>query len=178
METSGDGFGQKVNGKVKTLHYSNSFTWWEGRSCKKEGKHCCRFIQAKKVEVPDIVMAIHPHLEGEFWGPTVDLLLDENVVTGVHSLWCKFEYSHNVAPLSIHGVQWGTLQASPWEAGLRICQVYFQGDFKFSQAYFQILSSLFSNSLKHILKFSQVKFSSRNIRLNWKDFRETIYQYT
>jgi len=31
--------------------------------------------------VPDIVMAIHPHLEGEFWGPTVDLLLDENVVT-------------------------------------------------------------------------------------------------
>jgi len=27
-------------------------------------------------------MAIHPHLEGEFWGPTVDLLLDENVVTG------------------------------------------------------------------------------------------------
>ena len=43
--------------------------------------------------------------------------------------------------------------------------------FKFSQA-------LFSNSLKHILKFSQVKFSSRNIRLNWKDFRETIYQYT
>ena len=42
----------------------------------------------------------------------------------------------------------------------------------------QILSSLFSNSIKHILKFSQVKFSSRNIRLNWKDFRETIYQYT
>ena len=35
------------------------------------------------MEVPDIVMAIHPHLEGEFWGPTVDLLLDENVVTGV-----------------------------------------------------------------------------------------------
>lgn len=40
-----------------------------------------RFIQAKKVEIPDIVMAIHPHLEGEFWGPTVDLLLDENVTT-------------------------------------------------------------------------------------------------
>merc|ERR1712004_238699 len=40
-----------------------------------------RFIQAKKVEVPDIVMAIHPLLEGEFWGPTVGLLLDENVVT-------------------------------------------------------------------------------------------------
>ena len=24
-------------------------------------------------------MAIHPRLEGEFWGPTVDLLLDENI---------------------------------------------------------------------------------------------------
>ena len=35
--------------------------------------------------MPDIVMAIHPHLEGEFWGPTVDLLLDENVVTGVET---------------------------------------------------------------------------------------------
>ena len=90
---------------------------------------CYRFIQAKKVEVPDIVMAIHPHLEGEFWGPTVDLLLDENVVTGVvDSLWCKFEYSLYFAPLSVHSVQWGTLQASPWEVGLRICQVYFQGD--------------------------------------------------
>ena len=37
-----------------------------------------RFIQTKKVEKPDVVMAIHPHLDGEFWGPTVDLLLDEN----------------------------------------------------------------------------------------------------
>jgi len=40
-----------------------------------------RYIQAKKVEIPDVVMAIHPHLEGEFWGPTVDLLLDENITT-------------------------------------------------------------------------------------------------
>ena len=24
-------------------------------------------------------MAIHPRLEGEFWGPTIDLLLDENI---------------------------------------------------------------------------------------------------
>ena len=38
-----------------------------------------RFIQTKKVEKPDVVMAIHPHLDGEFWGPTVDLLLDENI---------------------------------------------------------------------------------------------------
>ena len=39
----------------------------------------CRYILAKKVERPDVVMAIHPRLEGEFWGPTVDLLLDENI---------------------------------------------------------------------------------------------------
>merc|ERR1712128_278494 len=38
-----------------------------------------RNILAKKVERPDVVMAIHPRLEGEFWGPTVDLLLDENI---------------------------------------------------------------------------------------------------
>ena len=41
----------------------------------------CRYITTQKVEVPDIVMSIHPHLEGEFWGPTVDMLLDENIVT-------------------------------------------------------------------------------------------------
>jgi len=40
-----------------------------------------RYVQSKKVEKPDVVMAIHPHLEGEFWGPTVDLLLDENIKT-------------------------------------------------------------------------------------------------
>ena len=38
-----------------------------------------RFIQTKKVEKPDVAMAIHPRLEGEFWGPTIDLLLDENI---------------------------------------------------------------------------------------------------
>ena len=84
METSGDGFGQKVNGKVKTL---------KGQSCK--AKHC-RFIQAKKVEVPDVVMAIHPHLEGEFWGPTVDLLLDENVVTGVILTFLLYDANLNM----------------------------------------------------------------------------------
>jgi len=40
-----------------------------------------RYVQSRKVEKPDVVMAIHPHLEGEFWGPTVDLLLDENIKT-------------------------------------------------------------------------------------------------
>lgn len=40
-----------------------------------------RYVQTKKMERPEIVMAIHPRLEGEFWGPTVDLLLDENIKT-------------------------------------------------------------------------------------------------
>jgi len=40
-----------------------------------------RYVVKRKVEKPDIVMAIHPHLENEFWGPSVDLLLDENIKT-------------------------------------------------------------------------------------------------
>lgn len=40
-----------------------------------------RYVQTRKMERPDVVMAIHPKLEGEFWGPTVDLLLDENIKT-------------------------------------------------------------------------------------------------
>jgi len=40
-----------------------------------------RYVEKEKMERPDIVMAIHPKLEGEFWGPTVDLLLDENIKT-------------------------------------------------------------------------------------------------
>ena len=54
-------------------------------------------------------MAIHPHLEGEFWGPTVDLLLDENVVTGVILTFFFYDANLNIAlillPLSVHGVQ-------------------------------------------------------------------------
>jgi len=40
-----------------------------------------RYVQTDKMEKPHLVMAIHPRLEGEFWGPTVDLLLDENIKT-------------------------------------------------------------------------------------------------
>jgi len=40
-----------------------------------------RYVQTRKMERPELVMAIHPRLEGEFWGPTVDLLLDENIKT-------------------------------------------------------------------------------------------------
>ena len=65
------------------------------------------------MEVPDIVMAIHPHLEGEFWGPTVDLLLDENVVTGVDEgiipTFLLYDANLNIVliliPLSVHSVQ-------------------------------------------------------------------------
>ena len=67
-------------------------------------------------------MAIHPHLEGEFWGPTVDLLLDENVVTGVDQMHyfhililhaSDLNISLIFSPLSVHSVQRGALQASP-----------------------------------------------------------------
>ena len=46
--------------------------------------------------MPDVVMAIHPHLEGEFWGPTVDLLLDENVVTGVILTFLLYDANLNM----------------------------------------------------------------------------------
>jgi len=44
-----------------------------------------KWIRTKKVERPDIAMGIHPglHAEGvfEFWEPTLDLLMDENILT-------------------------------------------------------------------------------------------------
>ena len=44
-----------------------------------------RWIRTKKVEVPDVAMGIHPglHADGvfEFWEPTLDLLMEENVLT-------------------------------------------------------------------------------------------------
>jgi len=44
-----------------------------------------KWIKTKKVERPDVAMGIHPglHAEGvfEFWEPTLDLLLEENILT-------------------------------------------------------------------------------------------------
>lgn len=44
-----------------------------------------KWIKTKKVEKPDVAMGIHPglHAEGvfEFWEPTLDLLMEENILT-------------------------------------------------------------------------------------------------
>ena len=44
-----------------------------------------RWVKTKKVEHPDVAMGIHPglHAEGvfEFWEPTLDLLMEENILT-------------------------------------------------------------------------------------------------
>ena len=44
-----------------------------------------RYITTQKVERPDIIVGIHPglHAEGvyEFWEPTLELILDENIIT-------------------------------------------------------------------------------------------------
>lgn len=54
-----------------------------------------RFILTQKVEQPDIVVGIHPglHAEGifEFWEPTLELLLDNNIKT-VFTVLSKEEY--------------------------------------------------------------------------------------
>ena len=46
---------------------------------------CSKWIKTKKVEKPDVAMGIHPglHAEGvfEFWEPTLDLLMEENILT-------------------------------------------------------------------------------------------------
>ena len=56
----------------------------------------------KRVEEPDIVMGIHPglHAEGiyEFWEPTLDLLLDKNIVT-VFTVLSKEEFQQTLERL-------------------------------------------------------------------------------
>ena len=56
----------------------------------------------KRVEEPDIVMGIHPglHADGiyEFWEPTLELLLDKNIVT-VFTVLNQEEYHQSLAQL-------------------------------------------------------------------------------
>ena len=61
----------------------------------------CAFVLAK-VEQPDVAMGIHPglHADGvfEFWEPTLDLLLEENIVT-VFTMFSKEEYEMSLVRL-------------------------------------------------------------------------------
>jgi len=54
-----------------------------------------KFIESKKVEKPHVVLGIHPglHAEGvyEFWLPTLELLLDKDIIT-VFTMFSKEEY--------------------------------------------------------------------------------------
>ena len=56
----------------------------------------------KRVEEPDLVMGIHPglHADGiyEFWEPTLELLLDKNIVT-VFTVLNQEEYHQSLAQL-------------------------------------------------------------------------------
>ena len=60
---------------------------------------CPRWIKTKKVEVPDVAMGIHPglHAEGvfEFWEPTLDLLMEENILT-VFTMFNKEEFNASI----------------------------------------------------------------------------------
>ena len=61
-----------------------------------------KWIKTKKVESPDIAMGIHPglHAEGvwEYWEPTIDLLLEENILT-VFTVFNKEEFHASVRRL-------------------------------------------------------------------------------
>jgi len=61
-----------------------------------------KWIKTRKVETPDIAMGIHPglHAEGvwEFWEPTIDLLLEENILT-VFTVFNKEEFHASVRRL-------------------------------------------------------------------------------
>merc|ERR1711899_464384 len=72
-----------------------------------------RFIQTKKVEKPDVVMAIHPRLEGEFWGPTVDMLLDENIKV-VFTCFNKDHYEESLDRLDYVFVKYIYKGPNPW----------------------------------------------------------------
>merc|ERR1711899_125345 len=61
-----------------------------------------KYVNRKRVEEPDIVMGIHPglHADGiyEFWEPTLELLLDKNIVT-VFTVLNQEEYHQSLAQL-------------------------------------------------------------------------------
>lgn len=61
-----------------------------------------KFINTKKVERPDVAMGIHPglHADGvfEFWEPTLDLLLEEAIVT-VFTTFSEEEYEASLERL-------------------------------------------------------------------------------
>ena len=75
-----------------------------------------RFINTKKVEKPDVVMAIHPRLEGEFWGPTVDLLLDENIKV-VFTCFNKDHYEESLERLDYVFVKYIYKGVNTWVSG-------------------------------------------------------------
>merc|ERR1712079_570887 len=61
-----------------------------------------KWIKTRKVEIPDIAMGIHPglHAEGvwEYWEPTIDLLLEENILT-IFTVFNKEEFRASVKRL-------------------------------------------------------------------------------
>ena len=61
-----------------------------------------RYVTPEKVEQPDIVMGIHPglHAEGvyEFWEPTLELLLDQNIKT-IFTVLNEEEYTQSLMRL-------------------------------------------------------------------------------
>ncbi len=62
----------------------------------------CSYVSTERVERPDLVLGIHPglHADGvfEFWEPTLEMLLDEGVVTAF-TFYNKEEFSMSLERL-------------------------------------------------------------------------------
>ena len=87
-----------------------------------------------KVERPDVAMGIHPglHAEGvfEFWEPTLDLLLEENIVT-VFTMFSQEEYEMSLLRLDGMFAKYEknyipTCESDGWSYNV-FAQVSFQG---------------------------------------------------
>merc|ERR1711944_271316 len=79
-----------------------------------------KYVNRKRVEEPDIVMCIHPglHAEGvyEFWEPTLELLLDKEIVT-VFTLFSKEEYDATLLRLDNLFVKYISKGLNPFGSG-------------------------------------------------------------
>ena len=83
-------------------HYVYCSTSFQFKHCNNGKALFHRYVTPQKVEQPDIVMGIHPglHAEGvyEFWEPTLELLLDQNIKT-IFTVLNEEEYTQSLERL-------------------------------------------------------------------------------
>ena len=90
-----DGLGRTLSRLLEQIHQHEEGGWVLNKKVLIGGF-------SSKVERPDVAMGIHPglHADGvfEFWEPTLDLLLEENIVT-VFTMFSQEEYEMSLVRL-------------------------------------------------------------------------------